>query len=323
MFRKAISWFTTVFALGFVCLACRNPDKEAHRPPDQVAQPRDVKPTKNPNIKRTPVETLAGQIARSDKGQRAPVTAGEKVVATTPPGNAAKGSKESQATTENPADQATLPQVAVARPMDQVARNDKGQGAPVTAGEKVVALTPPANAAQGSEESRATAENPADQAALAQVARGDKDWSVRKAAVERLTSQAVLAQIATSDEDLDLRKLAVSRLTVQAVLAKVATSDNDWSVRKAAVERLTSQAILAQIAMSDEDLDIRKLAVSVLTDQTALARIARSDMDWSVRRSAVSKLMDKAVLAQIATSDQDPDIRKLAVSKLTDQAATP
>lgn len=162
----------------------------------------------------------------------------------------------------------------------------------------------------------ASPDNPEDQAALALVARNDKDWIVRKAAVERLSSQPVLADVARSDEDADVRRFAVSRLTVQSALIQVATTDKDWTVRDAAVALLTDQDALADIAMKDEDSDIRKRAVSRLKRQSALARIATTDKDWTVRRSAVDRLTDKAALALVARSDRDPDIRKLAVSKL-------
>jgi hypothetical protein len=293
MFRKTLSWFTTVFALGFAGMACTNPHAEAHKPADQVTQPQLATADKGPDTKPAPVKKLADQ----------------PVLAQHPPGADMDARK-----------------AAVESPAHRDTESNKDQSAPAAAEEKDVALTPPThavNSVKDSEELPVTDEDPADQALFARVARNDKDWSVRQAAVGRLTSQAVLAQIATSDEDLDIRKLAVSRLTVQAALARVATSDEDWSLRKTATERLTNQVVLARIAMSDADSDIRKLAVGMLTDQSALAHVAKSDKDWSVRRSAVTKLTDKAVLAQIATSDQDPDLRKLAVSRLTDQATTP
>jgi len=134
-------------------------------------------------------------------------------------------------------------------------------------GKAAVIPTTPLPLTKPAEGSRAISENPADQAALALVARGDKDWTVRMAAVEALIGQAILAQIATSDEDSDIRKLAVSLLTDQAGLARVARSDKDWTVRSLAVGKLTGRADLAQIALNDQDSDIRKLAVSKLSNQ--------------------------------------------------------
>jgi hypothetical protein len=344
--HEAFSWFATVFVLGFLCMACRNPDEVAHKPADQDTRHQVANPAKDAEIRLVPGEKLAGQsvlaphptsaemntpkaavkppmdqVGKRGKGQVAPGTAGEKEAVLIPPtqaANTAKGLDELRATEKIPADQTAMAPMAVSA-------TDRGETV-VAEKKDVTTLAPPtqeANTSKGLKVLRSTTENPTDQATLAQVARRDKDWSVRKAAVEGLTSQAVLAQIATTDEDLDIRKLAVSRLTVQAALVKVATGDKDWSVRKTATAMLTEQGDLARIALTDEDSDIRKLAVSMLTDQTALARVVRSDKDWTVRRSAVNQLTDPAVLALVATSDQDPDIRKLAVSKLRDQGETP
>lgn len=266
------------------------------------------------------------KVAGDDKAGSEPVISGVKVVAAalpSQPAGTANDSKTTQPTAEQPANQLAP---------GLLARSDKDRGEPVSIGGKgVKALTPktvtpeaePTQAGKGPEAVHTRAKSPADQAALAQVALNDKDWTVRKAAVEGLTHQGVLAKVSLSDEDLDIRKLAVSRLTVQAALAKVATSDKDWSVRRAATALLTDQGVLARIALVDPDSDIRKLAVSLLTDQAALTRVARSDKDWSVRRLAVSKLTSPRSLTQVATNDEDSDIRKLAVSRLINPTATP
>jgi hypothetical protein len=215
------------------------------------------------------------EIAKGAKDQGAPGTPGEKVEAASPSpaADAAKDTEAGQTPVEVPAEQADQPnasKAALERPAEQAARIAPGQSVPVTAaGGKVVPLVPPPapaadNAARGSA-SRAT--SPADQAALAQVATTDQDWSVRMAAVAGLTSQALLAKIAATDEDVDVRKLAVSMLTDQAALARIARRDQDWNVRWAAVNRLTVKAVLAQVAENDPDADIRKLAVTKLENR--------------------------------------------------------
>jgi len=192
--------------------------------------------------------------------------------------DAAKDTEAGQTPVEVPADQAaqvpaaagvTTGKAAAETPAEQTARIVKGQSVPVTAtgGEVVPLVQPPTQAANAARGPASRGTSPADQAALAQVATTDKDWSVRWAAVEGLTSQAVLARIATNDDDVDIRKLAVSMLTDQAALARIARRDQDWSVRWAAVNRLTVRAVLAQVAENDPDADIRKLAVSKLENR--------------------------------------------------------
>lgn len=343
--HQALSWFVAVFVLGFLHLACRKPTEETQKAVVQITRPQVEHSAKGADIKLAPSGQLAGssvqtqspvsaelnarknagqspkdKVAENDKAGSEPLISGVKGAAASPlsqPTGAAKDSKTLRPIAEHPANRAALAQGA---------SSVKDRGAPVsTWGKEAKALTPTAKATQaanGSEALHTRAEHPVNQAALAQVALRDADWTVRKAAVEGLTNQGVLAQVAVSDEDLEIRKLAVSRLTVQAALAKVATSDKDWSVRRTATAMLTEQGVLASIALVDTDSDIRKLAVSLLTDQAALARVARSDKDWSVRKSAVNKLTSRSSLAQVATSDKDPDIRKLAVSRLIDQTTT-
>ena len=248
------------------------------------------------------------------------ITSGRGVVAPTSPTQVApatEGSGALRTPVELPMDSTAL---------TQAAKSVGVWSGPVAMDGRVVVQARPtqgSEATKGPEGASTISSNPADQAALALVARTDKDWRVRMAAVGGLILQDVLAEIAMADDDVDVRKLAVSRLRDQAALARVATLDKDWSVRGTAVAMVTHQGVLASIALLDEDSDIRRLAVSRLTGQAALARVARGDKDWSVRNSAVNKLTNRAVLAQIATRDPDRDVRQLAVGKLKHTAATP
>jgi hypothetical protein len=265
----------------------------AQTPTDQPAlaltpSTQGVSAAQGPEASRATAGTPVDQTALALVPTPAEVDASKAAVVSSPD-EGAKGSKDQGATNaaEGKAGAPTAPTPAadvtkgteavptpVKVPADQAAQIVQGQSVPVTAaGGKVVPLIPPlaqaandANAARGPA-SRGT--SPADQAALAQVATTDQDWSVRMAAVEGLTSQAVLAKVATTDEDVDIRKLAVSMLTDQAALARIARRDKDWSVRWAAVTRLTVRAVLAQVAENDPDADIRKLAVSKLENRAA------------------------------------------------------
>jgi len=266
-----------VRCLCFACLACRNPDGVRHRPPEPqvveagkevepesalVEQPKEAAisvPAPARDGAEVSQDALKGSIPDPEEGDSViDAEKGEVEASPAPQGDGAEGAEASTAV-QIPAAQGDLPPVP---------RNLEDQGKPgIAGGNRVLApnpVTPSAVVPKAPEALRITSDDPKSQAALALVARTDKDWTVRLAAVEGLNNQAILALIATSDQDVDVRKLAVSRLKVQAALRKVATTDPDWSVRYAAVAMLTDQGALAEIAANDGDADIRKLAVSRL-----------------------------------------------------------
>lgn len=285
--HPALAWFATAVVLSFTNLACRKPAEATHKAAVQIARPqnetgskdadlkrgpagqwtdRSVQPHSPPsaevNARKDPVQSTRATGAVQGKEGSGPVSQVVKVVTAAPPPqpiDAGKDSKPLRATAEHPANQAAFVQVA---------RSDTDQDRPMSVGGKDgQALPPTAKATQrasGPDALDGGDKHPADQAALAQVALKDRDWSVRRAAVEGLTDQGVLARIALVDLDLDIRKLAVSLLTDQAALARISSSDKDWSVRMSAVNKLTNRSALAEVATKDKDPDIRKLAVSRL-----------------------------------------------------------
>jgi len=114
---------------------------------------------------------------------------------------------------------------------------------------------------------------------LADIAKNDKEWSVRIAAVEKLTDQKLIGDIAKNDESYSVRSEAVKKLTDQKLLADIAINDEDSSAREEAVYRLTDQSVLAKIALEDSflgNIALKKLADQTLTDKTAAE-------DWRVR----------------------------------------
>jgi len=166
------------------------------------------------------------------------------------------------------------------------------------------------------------AERLTDPAALAKLAKTDKDAEVRREAVAKLTDQALLAGIATSDKNPWVRREAVSRLDGkdQALLAKVAKDDSNPWVRRMAASKLTAQATLMELAEHDSDREVRRAAVLRIRDQPFLAKIATDAQNTTAMRwAAAYRLKDQTVLAGIARKEQLPHLRREAVAKLADQ----
>ncbi|MBF0538738.1 MAG: hypothetical protein HQL03_10860 [Nitrospirae bacterium] len=117
------------------------------------------------------------------------------------------------------------------------------------------------------------------------------DPAVRKAAVEKLTDQKVLADIAKHDKDWSVRAAAHEKLgNKEEALFEVAKNAMPSKVRKAAVEKLTDQKVLADVAKNDEDWNIPNAAVAKLTDRTMLEDVAKNARYSRVRKAAYYKL---------------------------------
>jgi HEAT repeat protein len=152
-------------------------------------------------------------------------------------------------------------------------------------------------------------------AALARVARNDRNSSVAKEAVEAFGGMRVdaatdtLISFVTSLESYDLRRVAVESLgdsedpRALAFLTKVALQHSDMGLRKEAVEALGSMhdekafEAISTIARRAPDVEVRRTAVEELgnsepTDRAVdlLGQIIRNDPAQSVRVEAVEAL---------------------------------
>jgi hypothetical protein len=85
---------------------------------------------------------------------------------------------------------------------------------------------------------RAVALIPADDKALAEVAKKAGDAAVRKAAVERLTDAHALRDVAIGEGHKEIGLLAVARLSDRAALDKVAQKAQSKAVRQAARDKM-------------------------------------------------------------------------------------
>ena len=150
---------------------------------------------------------------------------------------------------------------------------------------------------------------------------------VREIAAYSLTDPALLADIAKNEKEPTVRAAAVSRLTLDfpnsALFADLAKNDEDYNVRVLAVGVSTDPALLVDIAKNDVDWRVRVCAIiamkDVLTDPAPFVDLAKHDEDWHVRRAAVRLgPMDPATLAEIAENDENSDVREAAERRLAD-----
>ena len=170
--------------------------------------------------------------------------------------------------------------------------------------------------AQRTYEQLPTAEQAIVQKELAEIAKNNEDYRVRREAVENLTDQVVLAGIAKTDRNSLVREGAVKNLIDQDVLAEISKTDKNTRVREGAVKKLTNQSGLADIAKTDKYSWVREAAIEKVTDQNLLADVAKNAADTSMRMAAIEKLTDQNVLADIAETDKDSKVRETALAKV-------
>jgi beta-lactamase regulating signal transducer with metallopeptidase domain/HEAT repeat protein len=184
-------------------------------------------------------------------------------------------------------------------------------------------------------------------AALARVARNDRNGGVRKEAIEafegmRLGAAAdTLMAFATSLESSDLRRVAIESLgsrhepRVVAFLTRLALGNADMRLRMDAIESLGSMheegfAAISDLARNAPDPDVRRTAVEELgNSQPAdraldlLGEIIRRDPDEAVRLKAVETLGEmhddraaRSALVTIVRSEGDAELRRAAIEAL-------
>jgi hypothetical protein len=158
--------------------------------------------------------------------------------------------------------------------------------------------------------------DPADQTALAAIAKDDGDTRVRRAAVARLTDMAALADIARNESDEGVREYAVVQIAERA-------SKHDPDQAGPAVEGLIAlgrERELASLARTPGPEALRRRAVEALRDQRLLGSVARHAADAGARMLAVGRLMEPAELEGVATRGEHADAAVAAVDALPSPA---
>lgn len=130
-------------------------------------------------------------------------------------------------------------------------------------------------------------------------------------AIKNLTNQNLLADIAKNDKDYSVRQVAYRMLgkeKSQEALADIVKNDEDEKLRKKAVKKLTSRSLLADIAANDKDYSIRQVAYRILgqeKSQEALVDVVKNDKDENIKNEAFQELTYQNLLADIEVDDRN------------------
>ena len=174
-------------------------------------------------------------------------------------------------------------------------------------------------------------------------------WKIRQLAVKNLTSQSLLAEIAKNDRDYGVRKTAIENkyFTDQNDLADIAKNKTEYTeLRFKAIEKLTdkilAQKIYADIAENNSYYIRRIEAAEKLTDQTLAQKVyidvvknpptpphfefdyqtAISRFWWEYEYYAkrlFAKMTDQNTLLDIAKNGKYKPFCKAAIEQLFDQ----
>ena len=157
-----------------------------------------------------------------------------------------------------------------------------------------------------------------DAALLIQIARTDRDTSVRRLAIERISTADVLAEIAAAEPERALRDLAGSR-AAQFWLQHACSADPEKAGKAlAGMIKLGDQRALVEVVVRSEVATIRKRAFGELRDPRALAELAKSGAPQDLRTAAVARIDDADVLRGLAIDTTQKEVGLAAVEKLED-----
>lgn len=156
---------------------------------------------------------------------------------------------------------------------------------------------------------------------LVEVAKSDRDTSIRKSAIAKIADPDALKQVAESQDDGQLRAYA-SRLAVDIWVAKAISTD-DVAVAKESFNHAATHGgdrALAEIAGNAQIAEVRTQALSRLADERALAQVVRKSQraeDW---QEALSRISDLSILRGIAIDEQRKEVAVAALDRIDDPA---
>src|SRR5215470_7493191 len=157
-----------------------------------------------------------------------------------------------------------------------------------------------------------------DAATLIQIARTDRDISVRRLAIERIATADVLADIAAAEPERSLRDLAGER-AAQLWVSQACSADPEVAAAAlAGMIKLGDQRALVTVVVRAEVAAIRKRAFGELRDPRALSDLAKSDAAQDLRTAAIARIDDGDVLRALAIDTTHKEVGLAAVDKLDD-----
>ncbi len=148
-----------------------------------------------------------------------------------------------------------------------------------------------------------------DQDLLLQIAREDEDAGVRRAAVAKLADPGALAAIARGEQDESVRGVA------RDLVIALAQDATDEAAARQALDGITEPRDLVVVARSAELEPVALAALERLADGKHLATVARQATHASVRLAALERLTDSADVLAVAIKTEHRDVGLLALER--------
>ncbi|HET9625405.1 MAG TPA: DUF349 domain-containing protein, partial [Kofleriaceae bacterium] len=157
-----------------------------------------------------------------------------------------------------------------------------------------------------------------DAATLIQIAKTDRDVSVRRLAIERIPTAEVLAEIAAGEAERSLRDFAGERAAELWMQHACGDDADKAGAALAGILKLGDQHALVDVVIRAANANIRKRAFGELRDPKALSELARSEAAQELRTAAVARIDDGEVLRALAVDTTAKEVGLAAVDKLDD-----
>lgn len=148
-----------------------------------------------------------------------------------------------------------------------------------------------------------------DQELLLQIAREDEDAGVRRAAVAKLDDPAALATIARGEQDESVRGVA------RDLVIALAQDATDEGPARLALEGILEPRDLVVVARSAELEAVAVAALERVGEGKHLATVARQANHASVRLAALERLTDPADILAVAIKTEHRDVGLLALER--------
>ena len=152
---------------------------------------------------------------------------------------------------------------------------------------------------------------------LTQIARTDREPSVRRIAIEKIDEAEVLATISREDAERALRDLAGGRAAEIWTHAACGSGDSAGPAL-AGLIALGDQRAIAEVAARAAQADMRKRALAELREPKALAELARIATQPDVRLAAIGRITDRDVLRGLALDTSHKEVGVAAVERIDD-----
>ena len=153
---------------------------------------------------------------------------------------------------------------------------------------------------------------------LAEIARDDDAFSVRRLALEKILDADTLVAL-SKEAAAPIDAMALER--AGDLFAKDAVSGVDAEAGLAAVAKIAdlgAERTLADIAVKAPLSSVKKAAVAALTDERSLADVVRYSAFEAIAREALLRIGNQGALAAIAMSDSRKSIALTALERVSE-----